>query len=66
MHSPWLSWCYLYGVGGLLFIASLLISFGTGAVSTKLWADRRLTAVLIAGFVLAAAGHAAWISAAAH
>lgn len=61
MHSPWLSWLYHYGVGGMLFVAGLVLAFRTGAARWSLWTDRWLALVLIAGITLAAAVHAGWI-----
>lgn len=61
MHSPWLSWVYLYGVGGSLFFASILMTLRTGAANRSLWTDQRLLGVLLGGITLAAATHAIWI-----
>ncbi|MGI9427344.1 MAG: hypothetical protein ACR2NM_01715 [Bythopirellula sp.] len=61
MHSPWLSWFYQYGIGGLVFATGIVLALRTGAVRWSLWTDRRLVLVLIAGILTAASLHAAWI-----
>ncbi len=61
MHSPWLSWVYYYGVGGTLFVTSVVLVLRTGAARWSLWTDRRLLAVLVAGIAASAVFHAAWI-----
>ena len=61
MHSPWLSWVYYYGVGGILLVTSVVLILRTGAARWSLWTDRRLLALLLIGTVASAACHAAWI-----
>ena len=61
MHSPWLSWAYFYGVGGALLVFSLVLILRTGAAQWSLRTDRRLIKILVAGTVVSALFHAAWI-----
>lgn len=60
--DTWLPFFYHYGVGGLLFLASLLVALGTGAVRWDRQRDRRLVLVLVAGMVGFALIRAVWIA----
>lgn len=60
--DTWLPFFYHYGVGGLLFVLSLLAALGTGAVRWDRQRDRRLVLVLVAGMVGFALIRAVWIA----
>lgn len=47
----WLPYLYLYGVGGLIFIAGLVLVLKSGAMNLKRASHRRWLGVLIFGFV---------------
>ena len=47
----WLSFLYLYGVGGLLFSIPILLSIKKKSLSLKKTKDRRLLGMLIFGYV---------------
>jgi len=63
MESPWICWAYQYGVGGLLFGASVLLALRAGALRLRHVPDRRLLFALAAALAGAMALHAAWIHA---
>jgi hypothetical protein len=58
----WLPYFYHYGVGGAVFVASLIVLIATGALRTAEREDRRLLAAMIGGLLLFVVGHAAWIA----
>jgi len=62
--TAWLPWIYQYGVGGLAFIGTIIAAFRTGALRSDRAQDRRLLAVLTAGYLGFALVHALWILAA--
>ncbi len=59
--SPWTSWCYHYGVGMTLLMGSLVVLSRLGVLSGDAPA-RRVAWTLVAGCVLFASVHAAWIA----
>ena len=59
--DAWLSWSYHYGLGGLLFIASISLAIGCGALHPRRVDDRRLLVVLVAGLLIWMGVHALWI-----
>ena len=63
--SPWISWLYVYGVGGLVFAAGMIIALRSGALRPKHRPDRYLLAALGLGLIAFMAGHAVWIALAA-
>jgi hypothetical protein len=60
--SPWISWLYVYGVGGLVFAACLVIALRAGAVRPAHRPDRLLLAALAGGLLIFMAIHAVWIA----
>jgi hypothetical protein len=60
--SPWISWLYVYGVGGLVFLACVVIALRAGAVRPGHRPDRLLLGALTAGLLIFMAIHAAWIA----
>lgn len=63
IESPWLPWAYQYAVGGALAAATFALALRTGALRLGRRHDRRLAAVLAAGYLCSAAIHALWIGA---
>jgi hypothetical protein len=59
----WIAWGYQYAVGGAFFAGTLWLGVRSGSLAPRTRAGRRLVAALVAGFLLFAAGHAAWIAA---
>ncbi len=51
----WTPYLYVYGIGGLVFVAGLVIALRSGALTVR----RPLVALLVAGFAAYALGHAA-------
>jgi len=47
----WLPYLYLYGVGGLIFVAGLVLVLKSGAMNLKRANHRRWLGLLIFGFV---------------
>ena len=47
----WLPYLYLYGVGGLIFVAGLILVLKSGALNLKRANHRRWLGVLVFGFV---------------
>ncbi len=62
--NTWLPWIYQYGVGGLIFVCSLVLAIRTGAVRLDRWFDRRLLIVLVVGLLVLVSAHGLWIVAA--
>ncbi len=62
--GPWLPYVYVYGVGGCVFLASLVAGVRAGAIDLNRPADRRTLLALVAGLLLFATVHAIWIWAA--
>ena len=60
--DAWMSWCYHYGLGGVLFLASIALALRSGALQLRRRDDRRLLLALAAGLVTWMAGHAIWIA----
>jgi len=58
----WLPYVYHYGVGGAVFVASLVTLIAAGAIRPAEPEDRRLLAAMIGGLALFMAGHALWIT----
>lgn len=63
-NNIWLPLIYLYGVGGLIFIASMVLILATGACNLRRASDRTWFAILIFGFVWYVAIHTSWYLAA--
>ncbi len=60
--NPWISWLYVYGVGGLVFLASVAVALRAGAVRPGHRPDRLLLGALAGGLLVFMAIHAAWIA----
>ncbi|MHC4219835.1 MAG: hypothetical protein ACYSU7_15445 [Planctomycetota bacterium] len=60
--SPWISWLYVYGVGGLVFLAFVVIALRAGAVRLGHRPDRILLCVVAGGLIVFMTGHAVWIA----
>ena len=60
----WLPWIYLYGAGGVLFAAGLVLVLRTGACDPRRPRDRRWIRILVGGYLGYAALHLALILAA--
>lgn len=61
MNDTWLAWLYQYGIGGLLFLLTLVALFRAGAVRWHNLKNRIVVVTMVTGLVLFAAIHAAWI-----
>ncbi len=59
--NTWLPWIYQYGLGGLVFVASLVYLGRVGALRLNLWFDRRLLIALVVGLLMFMTAHAIWI-----
>ena len=62
MADKWIPWLYQYGVGGLIFFATITLAIRSRALRLADRADRRLLAVLLAGFFMFLAIHGLWIA----
>ncbi len=62
--NTWLPYIYLYGVGGVFFVAGMWITVKSGALDLKKKRHRFWFKVLIAGYFYFMAMHALWIVAA--
>ncbi len=62
----WLPYLYLYGVGGLFFLAGLIVVLKCGALNLQRPRHRRWAKVLILGFCWYASIHAVGILAATY
>ncbi len=60
--NTWLPWIYQYGLGGMVFVASLVYLCRAGALRPSLWFDRRLLIALVAGLLVFMTAHALWIA----
>jgi hypothetical protein len=60
--SPWISWLYVYGVGGLVFLACVVAALRAGAIRPGHRPDRLLLGALAGGLLVFMAIHAAWIA----
>ena len=60
--EPWIPFLYVYGVGGIVFVASLVGGYVAGAIDLRRPSDRRTLAALIGGLLLFASIHASWIT----
>ena len=60
----WAPYLYLYGLGGLLFVAGLVMVLRSEAFQARRRTDRRWLGVLVFGFLWYAALHGAGILAA--
>ncbi len=60
--SPWIPWLYHYGVGSLVFLASLVLACRSGAVRFHHRPDRLLVIALFTGLVAFMTIHAVWIA----
>ncbi|MBX3414911.1 MAG: hypothetical protein KF708_19660 [Pirellulales bacterium] len=58
----WLPFFYHYGVGGAVFVLSLIVLIAAGALRPAEREDRRLLVAMVGGLALFIAGHALWIS----
>ncbi len=63
--SVWYPWLYQYGVGGVIFVVSVVLLLRSGALNLRHLPHRFLLGALIAGLLGFAAFHAFWISQAA-
>ncbi|MGH7771149.1 MAG: hypothetical protein ACREQA_02800 [Candidatus Binatia bacterium] len=63
MAERWIPWLYQYGVGGLIFFATLWLVIRTGALQPRNRTDRWLLTLLLAGFFVFLAVHGLWIAA---
>ncbi|MBD3236536.1 MAG: hypothetical protein GF330_07520 [Candidatus Eisenbacteria bacterium] len=64
LPDHWLTYLYQFGVGGIFFLAGLLVIIKTGACDLRIRADRIWFSALIIGFVGLATVYALWILAA--
>lgn len=60
--SPWIAWLYHYGIGGFVFVTSVIILISTGALRLDRSRDRGLLVALVVGLLAFAALHGAWIA----
>lgn len=60
MDQPIVALLYQYGIGGILFFASLFLAFKSGAVRWDNLKNRILVVSMTVGMLLFAATHAAW------
>ena len=60
--NAWLSWLYHYGLGGILFLASVALAIHCGALVLRRRRDRRLLIILCAGLLSWMGLHALWIA----
>ncbi len=60
--SPWLPWLYHYGIGGLVFVVSLILMLSSGAVRLDRPRDRNLLVVLVIGLLAFMSLHGVWIA----
>ena len=60
--SPWISWLYVYGVGGLVFLACVVVALRAGAIRPSHRPDRLLLGALAGGLLVFMAIHAVWIA----
>ena len=56
----WESFVYQYAVGGIIFLAGLVIAWRSGDYSWKNWQDRLSTFFVVAIFVFYFSGHLVW------
>ena len=62
MEDRWLTFCYQYGIGGLLFFSSLMAALKGGALRPReIPSDMRLLAALLGGYAGFLLVHGAWI-----
>ncbi len=61
MHPQWLNYLYQYGVGGLMFVASMTTLFKSGAISWERAPDRLLVKGLLIGLFSFMTVHGTWI-----
>lgn len=54
MSEHWISFLYLYGVGGVLFFGAIFVGFTKGVLNLKYKTDKRL----LIGFFIAYLGYA--------
>jgi hypothetical protein len=64
LPNHWLTYLYQFGVGGVFFIAGLLVILKTGACDLKIRADRIWFSALIIGYLGLVTVFALWILAA--
>ena len=60
--SPWIPWIYHYGVGGLLFLGSLVLALRTRSLRLSRRPDRWLLLTLVSGLLGFMAVHGVWIA----
>jgi hypothetical protein len=60
--SPWITWLYHYGIGGTVFVASVILLISSGALRLDRTWDRRLLMSLSAGLLAFMALHGVWIA----
>ncbi len=58
MGTEWTSFFYLYGVGGLVFVGSLVLALRRGALDLKTSDGRKVLWFLILGYAAYMAFHA--------
>jgi hypothetical protein len=60
--DTWLPYFYHYGIGGVLFVISIVLLITSGALRMHDKLHRRLMLAMIGGLLLFMVGHAAWIA----
>ena len=61
LPDHWLTYLYQFGVGGLFFLAGLVVILKSGACDLKIAADRTWFRALVFGFLGLAVVFAVWI-----
>jgi len=61
MMDTWLPYFYHYGIGGVLFVISMILLLTSGALHMHDQRHRRLVLAMIGGLLLFMMGHAVWI-----
>jgi len=60
--SVWLQWSYQYSVGGLFFLATVIVALQSGAVRWHNRTERRLLLALVGAVLASMSVHAVWIA----
>jgi len=61
IDSPWTSYLYMYGLGGVFFLTGIWLILKSGACQFKRGHDAFWFKILMWGFVYVASLHAIWI-----
>ena len=60
--SPWIPWLYHYGIGGVVFVVSMIVLLSSGAIRMDRPRDRKLFFALVIGLLAFMSLHGVWIA----